>query len=186
LLHAETSRLARLVADLGKVSRAEERQLDLRLVRSDPHELLREAAAAATTSYAQKRVAIDVDPGERLPAVEVDRDRIAEVLANLLSNALRHSASGDTVVLAASRAGKDAVQLSVTDNGEGIPADALPRIFERFYRTDTARSRDRGGSGIGLTIARAIVEAHGGTLRAESDGVGRGARFVCAFPRGRS
>ena len=186
LLHAETSRLGRLVDDLGKVSRAEERQLDLRLVRSDPHDLLREAAAAATTSYAQKRVAVDVEPGERLPAVEVDRDRIAEVLANLLSNALRHSASGGTVVLAASRAGKDAVQLSVTDNGDGIPADALPRIFERFYRTDTARSRDRGGSGIGLTIARAIVEAHGGTLRAESDGVGRGARFVCTFPSGRS
>ena len=186
LLHAETSRLGRLVDDLGKVSRAEERQLDLRLVRSDPRELLREAAAAATTSYAQTRVAIDVEPGERLPAVEVDRDRIAEVLANLLSNALRHSASGGTVVLAASRAGKDAVQLSVTDNGDGIPADALPRIFERFYRTDTARSRDRGGSGIGLTIARAIVEAHGGTLRAESDGVGRGARFVCTFPSGRS
>ena len=89
-------------------------------------------------------------------------------------------------MLAASRAGKDAVRLSVTDNGDGIPADALPRIFERFYRTDTARSRDRGGSGIGLTITRAIVEAHGGTLRAESDGVGQGARFVCTFPSGRS
>jgi two-component system sensor histidine kinase BaeS len=89
-------------------------------------------------------------------------------------------------VLSASRAGEEAIQLSVTDNGEGIPAGALPRVFERFYRTDSARSRDRGGSGIGLTIARAIAEAHGGTLRAESEGAGRGARFVCALPVGRS
>lgn len=186
LLHAETSRLGRLVDDLRKVSRAEERQLDLRPVRSDARELLREAVAVASDSYAQKRVALDVEPGDRLPAVDVDRDRIAEVLANLLSNALRHTAPGGTVVLSASRAEEDAVELSVTDNGEGIPVEALPRVFERFYRTDSARSRDRGGSGIGLTIARAIAEAHGGTLRAESEGAGRGARFVCTLPVVRS
>jgi len=186
LLHAETSRLGRLVDDLSKVSRAEERQLDLQLVRSDPQELLRQAAAVASGSYAQKRVVLDVETGGRLPAVEVDRDRIAEVLANLLSNALRHTAAGGTVVLSASRAGEDAVELSVADDGEGIQAEALPRVFERFYRADSARSRDRGGSGIGLTIARAIAEAHGGTLRAESDGAGRGARFVCTLPVDRS
>ena len=86
------------------------------------------------------------------------------------------------MLLSAARAGEDTVELSVTDDGEGIPAEALPRVFERFYRTDSARSRDRGGSGIGLTIARAIAEAHGGTLRAESGGAGRGARFVCTLP----
>ncbi|MGZ8715628.1 MAG: sensor histidine kinase [Gaiellaceae bacterium] len=184
LLYAETSRLGRLVDDLGKVSRAEERQLDLRPVRSDPHQLLREAAAVAAESYARKGVGLDVESGDRLPAVEVDRDRIAEVLANLLSNALRHTAPGGTVVLSASRAGEDedSIELSVADNGEGLAAEALPRVFERFYRTDSARTRDRGGSGIGLTIARAIAEAHGGALRAESDGAGRGARFICTLP----
>jgi len=121
-----------------------------------------------------------------LPAIYVDHDRIAEVLANLLSNALRHTPPGGTVVLSAARAGQDTVELSVTDDGEGIPAEALPRVFERFYRTDSARSRDRGGSGIGLTIARAIVEAHEGTLRAESGGADRGARFVCTLPVVRS
>ncbi|MHB8470887.1 MAG: sensor histidine kinase [Gaiellaceae bacterium] len=186
LLHAETSRLGRLVDDLRKVSRAEERQLDLRPVRSDPHVLLREAAAVASERYAQKGVALDVEPGDTLPAVEVDRDRIAEVLANLLSNALRHTSPGGTVLLSATRAGDDAVELSVTDDGDGIPAAALPRVFERFYRSDSARSRDRGGSGIGLTIARAITEAHLGALRAESEGPGHGARFVCTLPIGGS
>ena len=186
LLHAETSRLGRLVDDLGKVSRAEERQLDLRPVKSDPHELLREAAAVASERYAQKGVALDVEPGGRLPGVEVDQDRIAEVLANLLSNALRHTAPGGNVLLSASRAGEDAVELSVTDDGEGIPVEALPRVFERFYRSDSARSRDRGGSGIGLTIARAITEAHGGALRAESEGLGYGTRVVCTLPIGGS
>ena len=186
LLHAETSRLGRLVDDLRKVSRAEERQLDLRPVRSNPYELLRDAATAATDAYAQKGVVLALEPGDRLPAVDVDHDRIAEVLANLLSNALRHTAAGGNVLLSAARAGEDTVELSVTDDGEGIPAEALPRVFERFYRADSARSRDRGGSGIGLTIARAITQAHGGTLRVESEGLGHGTRFVCTLPIGGS
>jgi two-component system, OmpR family, sensor histidine kinase BaeS len=78
------------------------------------------------------------------------------------------------------------MKLSVTDDGEGIPAEALPRVFERSYRSDSARSRDRGGSGIGLTIAGAITDAHGGALRAESEGLGYGTRFVCALPIGGS
>jgi two-component system, OmpR family, sensor histidine kinase BaeS len=182
LLHAETMRLGRLVEDLRKVSRAEERQLDLRPARSDPQLLLREAAAAAAAAYGDKGIELQVEDGDQLPPVEVDRDRIAEVLANLLSNALRHTPAGGGVTLAAARAGEDSVELSVADSGEGIPAETLGRVFERFYRADSARSRDAGGSGIGLTIARAIVEAHGGTLRAESDGVGRGARFVVTLP----
>lgn len=182
ILHAETTRLGRLVEDLGKVSRADERQLDLRPVTSDPRQLLREAAAAAAGAYGEKGIELHVQEGDRLPPVEVDRGRLAEVLANLLSNALRHTAAGGSVTLAARRAGQDSVELSVADNGEGISVEALGRVFARFYRADSARSRDAGGSGIGLTIARAIVEAHGGTLRAESDGVGQGARFVATLP----
>lgn len=182
LLVGETGRLGRLVEDLRTVSRAEERQLDLRPTRSHPGKLLQAAADLATAAYAEKGVELRVRPADRLPQIEVDPDRIAEVLANLLSNALRHTPAGGTVELSASRAGPDAVELTVADNGEGITADALPRVFERFYRADSARSRDRGGSGIGLTIARAIVEAHGGTLSATSDGSGKGARFVCTLP----
>jgi len=182
LLHNETLRLGRLVDDLSKVSRAEERQLDLRRVRTDAHRLLDDAAAGAAAAYAERGVALVVEPRDRVAAVDVDRDRIAEVLANLLSNALRHTPAGGTVALSATRAGDGAVELAVADSGEGIPPELLGRVFERFYRIDGARSRDRGGSGIGLTIARAIAEAHGGTLRAESAGPGRGARFVLTIP----
>ncbi len=182
LLHTETARLGRLVDDLREVSLAEEHQLDLHRVSSDAQQLLEHAAAVAAATYADKGVALLVEPSDRLPVVEVDRDRISEVLANLLSNALRHTPAGGTVVLSGARAGQGLVDLAVADTGEGIPRELLGRVFERFYRTDGSRSRDRGGSGIGLTIARAIAEAHGGTLRADSEGVGRGSRFVLSLP----
>ena len=182
LLHSETARLGRLIEDLRKVSLAEERQLHLRRIRTDVQQLLEDAAAAADGAYADKGVSLRIECGERPPAVEIDRDRIAEVLANLLSNALRHTPSGGSVILTGARAGEDAIEISIADTGEGISPELLARVFERFYRTDSARSRDRGGSGIGLTIAHAIAEAHGGALRAESAGEGRGARFTLTLP----
>ena len=126
-------------------------------------------------------MALDARVDRRLPKVAADPDRIGEVLANLLDNALRHTPPGGRVEVAATAAGGE-VRLSVADTGEGIPAELLGRVFERFYRVDRARSRADGGSGIGLTIARAIVEAHGGRIRAESDGTGRGSRFVVSIP----
>lgn len=104
------------------------------------------------------------------------------MLANLLENALRHTPSGRRVALSAHRR-DGAVELSVADEGEGLGAEHLERVFERVYRADPGRSRERGGTGIGLTIARAIVDAHGGRVHAESDGAGRGARFVVELPR---
>jgi signal transduction histidine kinase len=181
LLRAETGRLTRLGEDIAKVSRAEERQLDLRLQRVRPQILLAEAEAAARKAYDDKGVALELIPSEEAPAVEVDRDRVAEVLANLLDNALRHTPAGGAVTLSARRDGEAAL-LSVADTGEGLQPDELERIFERFYRADRSRSRDRGGSGIGLTIARALVEAHGGRLWAESDGPGTGTRLLCRLP----
>ncbi len=182
LLRTDTARLNRLSEDIARVSRAEEHQLELRPIRVDPQQLLESAARAAAPSYTAKKVELHITPGDNEPDVNVDAERIGEVLANLLENALRHSQAGGTVTLAASRDG-DAAVLTVTDDGDGLEPDELERIFERFYRTDTARSRDRGGSGIGLTISRAIVEAHGGTLRAASEGPGRGATFTVALPR---
>ena len=181
LLRSESARLNRLSEDIARVSRAEERQLDLHLERVRPQQLIETAARAAAPGFADKGVELRVDPDSQAPVIAVDRDRIAEVLANLLENALRHTPAPGSVTLAATRNGENAL-LSVTDTGEGLDANELERVFERFYRTDTARSRDRGGSGIGLTISRALVEAHGGTLRADSDGPGKGSRFVCSFP----
>lgn len=183
-LRAETQRLGRLVDDLQKVSRAEERQLDLKLEPTLPAELVEGAVRAAAPAYEASGVALDSRVEPKLPTVAVDRDRLAEVLANLLENALRHTQAGGHVEVGATRFGDD-VELAVADDGEGIEPQQLPRVFERFYRTDPARTRERGGSGIGLTIARALVEAHGGSIHAESAGAGRGARFVVRLP-GRS
>jgi two-component system, OmpR family, sensor histidine kinase BaeS len=182
VLRAETARLGRLVDDLQAVSRAEERQLDLRLAPWQPAKLVTAAVQAATVAYQAKGVALveRVDP--HLPRVAADPDRLGEVLANLLANALRHTPAGGQVEVAATRHGRD-VALAVTDTGEGIPPNLLERVFERFYRVDRARTRgQQAGSGIGLTITRAIVEAHGGRIRAESQGTGRGARFVATLP----
>ena len=104
------------------------------------------------------------------------------MLGNLLDNALRHTPAGGTVRLGAGAADRGALRLTVSDTGDGIDAAHLPHVFERFYRVDTARDRQRGGSGIGLAIAKALVETHGGTISAHSGGAGRGATFVVVLP----
>lgn len=180
MLRSESARLKRLSEDISRVSRAEEHQLDLRRVRVGVQQLLERAARASAPNFAAKTVALQV-AGDGTTEVDADPARIGEVLANLLENALRHTAAGGSVTLAAARV-DDTALISVIDTGDGLEESELERIFERFYRTDAARSRDRGGSGIGLTISRAIVEAHGGSLRAESKGPGRGATFTLALP----
>jgi len=181
VLQAEVARLRRLAEDLAAVSRAEE-HLDLRRGPVDPGKLVTAAVQAAQPSFAAKGVALDAHVEDRLPAVAVDADRIGEVLANLLGNALRHTPAGGRVEVAAGQRGSE-LELAVRDTGEGIPPELLGRVFERFYRVDPARRDDGGGSGIGLTITRAIVRSHGGRVWAESAGRGRGARLVIRLPR---
>jgi two-component system, OmpR family, sensor histidine kinase BaeS len=180
-IRAETRRLSRLVDDLQQVSRAEAHQLDLHTAPTAPTALLEDAARASLPTYAAKRVALDVQVRENVPALDVDRERIGEVLANLLANALRHTPRGGGVQVSARRDG-DVVEIAVADSGEGIAAEHLVRVFERFYRVDPARSRASGGTGIGLAIVRAIVEAHGGTVTASSEGIGHGATFTLRLP----
>ena len=183
-LQVEVSRLGRLVDDLNTVSRAEERQLDLRLGRILPGALVEVAVRAAAPLYAAKGVELAHELAARLPEVEVDPDRVGEVLGNLLENALRHTARGGRVEITARRSA-DGVELVVSDDGEGIPLEHLEKVFERFHRVDRARSRAAGGSGLGLTIARAITEAHGGRIHAESAGTGHGSRFAIWLPAAR-
>lgn len=181
LLRGETARLARLADDIGTVSRAEERSLDLRREPRVARSLLEEAAAVVQPLYTEAGVDLRVVESADESKVLVDPDRLGEVLGNLLRNALRHTPRGGRVTLDATRDGEDVV-LTVTDTGEGIAADQLEHVFERFYRLDPARTRERGGSGLGLTISRKLVEAHDGRLWAESDGPGTGTRFLCRLP----
>jgi signal transduction histidine kinase len=183
VLEAELARLRRLAEDLTAVSRAEAQQLDLRRRQVDPGVLVMGAVQAAQPAFAAKGVALKTRVGHGLPWVAADPDRIGEVLANLLGNALRHTAEGGVVEVSAREDG-DVIELAVVDSGEGIPPELLERVFERFFRVDQARTHNGGGSGIGLTITRAIVDAHGGQVWAESAGQGRGARLVVRLPTG--
>jgi two-component system sensor histidine kinase BaeS len=181
MLRTQTQRLVRLAEDVSAVSRAEEHQLALSIRPQSPVRLLEDAASTAGSGFADKGVELHVDVPPGLPTVDADADRVGQVLANLLGNALRHTPTGGSVTLAA-RAAQGGVELAVRDTGEGIPAQHLPHVFERFYRADSARDRARGGSGIGLAITKALVEAHGGHVAVSSEGPGTGSEFVVWLP----
>jgi signal transduction histidine kinase len=181
-LHDETGRLQRLVDDLQELSRAEARQLSLQPSRLSVMDLVHNAVGRVESAYADKGVALATDVPPGLADVYADGDRAIQVVTNLLGNALRYTAAGGSVRVAAMQGSHGQLPLSVSDTGAGIPAEHLPRIFERFYRVDKSRSRALGGSGIGLTIARALVEAMGGRIWAASPGAGRGATFTFTLP----
>ena len=183
LLRSQTRRLARLSDDIGSVSRAEEGQvqMDMRVVH--PESVVAASADAMAEAYEAKGVHLVRDIAVGSPALSLDPERIAQVLGNLLDNALRHTPAGGTVTISATAsADTGGVQLSVADTGDGIPAEHLRHVFERFYRVDASRDRTHGGSGIGLAIAKALVEAHGGQLTVSSPGIGQGATFRLILP----
>jgi len=125
-------------------------------------------------------VTLKLEAPDNLPLVQADEQRIAQVLFNLMSNALRHTPTGGTIT-ASAELRDERVLVSVRDTGTGIPAEDLPHVFERFYRADRSRARATGGSGLGLTIARQIVEAHGGQIWAQS-WLGAGSTFAFSLP----
>lgn len=183
VMAAQTLRLRRLADDISLVSRAEEHQLTLDRRPVNIGQVAATAVSAARPSYDAKGVKLTSDIPADLPAPAADRGRIAQVLAELLSNALRHTPpGGEVTVTVRARSSGPEVQITVTDSGEGLAAEHLPNIFERFYRADPARDRAHGGAGIGLAIARALITAHGGTITASSGGQGLGARFTITLP----
>ena len=176
----ETQRLARLVDELRTLSLSDAGELSLVRDTTDMAELLKRAVAAHQPEALERGVDLALDMAEGLPDLYVDPDRIAQVLHNLLSNALRFTPDGGRITLSASRAG-DEVELAVRDSGPGIARDEIDNVFERLYRTGKARRRSDGGTGLGLAIARSIVEAHGGRIWVESE-LGQGATFRVALP----
>ena len=180
-LHGEAGRLRRLIDDLQQLSRAEARQLSVRLDTIAPGDVVREAVDRLGLQFDEKGLRLTVDVAPDLPPVLADRERAQQVLVNLLSNALRYTPAPGSVHLRVRRLDRE-VELVVADSGIGVAAEHLPHVFERFYRVEKSRSRALGGSGIGLTIARALVEAMGGRIWAESEGPGQGARFGFTLP----
>lgn len=180
VIRGSTHRLRRLAEDLTAVSRAEEEGLDLSLRPVDAAGLAAATAEAARDRFTAKGVLLHTqlnDAGQ----VRLDADRMGQVLGNLLDNGLRHTPGGGAVTLACRRV-DHWVEYRVSDTGEGVGAEHLARLFDRFYRADTARGRSHGGSGIGLAIAKAFVEAHEGGISVTSDGPGQGTTFTVRLP----
>lgn len=178
---AETEHLSRLAGDLNEVSRAEEGRVTIERHNQSLGDIVSDVLDSQRPKYEAKGVALRLD--RRIDAiVSVDAIRIGQALNNLLNNALRHTPAGGHVRLSIESENKSTIQVRVTDDGEGIEALQLPHLFDRFYRGDSARGRDAAGSGIGLTIARALVEAHGGRLTVFSAGVGEGSTFTVSLP----
>ena len=181
LLRGETARLSRLVNDLQDLWRAEARQLVLNLEPVDVRAVVSTAIERFAAPAAERGIALHLEVDRVIPPVTADRDRLVQVLDNLLSNAVRYTADGTEVTVRLSTA-PDAVTLSVTDQGPGLTDEQLERVFERFYRADPSRSRALGGSGIGLAISKALVELMGGRISAESEGPGHGSTFNVSMP----
>jgi two-component system OmpR family sensor kinase/two-component system sensor histidine kinase BaeS len=177
----EIKLLTQLVEDLGLLALAEAGQLALERQVTDLRDLLQDAQVNFGPQAEDRGVTLALDLPSELPKVMADRRRIAQVIGNLLINALRHTPAGGCVTLSAAEAPGGMVEISVADTGTGIPSEDLPYVFERFWRGDKSRTRASGGSGLGLAIARQLVEMHGGQIKAESV-LDQGARFLVILP----
>jgi histidine kinase len=180
-IHREAERLNRLVDDLQELSRVEAHAYELDLRELDVSALIKTVIKRMQFQFDDKHIVLTASLPPQPMHVHADEDRILQVLTNLLGNALNYTLAGGQVTIVVEPVGKQA-RFSIQDTGIGIPPEHLPHIFDRFYRVDKSRSRAHGGSGIGLTIAKHLVEAHGGKIWAESDGEGRGSAFLFTLP----
>jgi signal transduction histidine kinase len=180
IIYDETKRLNRLVEDLRTLSLSDAGELHLNRDKVSPRDLLEHAAAARKTEAKAKNITLQIESSMELPAVDVDPDRMTQVMVNLLDNALRYTPAGGSISLSA-RQNQEAVQIEVKDTGPGIPPEDLSHLFERFYRGDKSRQREEGGTGLGLAIAKSLVESQNGQIRVESQ-PGEGATFLIELP----
>ncbi|HSO04299.1 MAG TPA: HAMP domain-containing sensor histidine kinase [Candidatus Limnocylindrales bacterium] len=183
VMRAQVARLERLASDIREAAAAQEHALGLRLQPTQVSGLVTAAVRAAEARYQAAAVTLTSADCSGCGTVSVDPDRIQQVLGNLLDNALRHTPPGGQVHLDCAPGPGGASVIEVADTGDGIPPDQLEAVFDRFHRIDPARRGTAAtGSGLGLTIARAIVADHGGTLTAHSDGTGAGTTFRITLP----
>jgi len=179
LLYEEIMQLTRVIEDLQELTLSDAGELKLSLQEENIKDLVNHIVTVQSHSIS-KNVNIRTSIPEDLPLVYIDRQRMGEVLRNLLENAITNSNSGDTVTVSATN-NSEFVKISVSDTGEGIPKEDLHNIFERFYRVDKSRTRATGGHGLGLTITKRLVEAHNGTIEVQSE-LGKGSIFTFTIP----
>jgi signal transduction histidine kinase len=179
-VYRQIIQLGRLVDDLRLLSLAESGHLDLRLEPQSVPDLLHSVVEAFEPKAQSKGVTLSLQCPPALPMIIADRARIAQVLGNLLENAIFHTPERGAVMVGAELAQNEIV-VNVSDTGEGIPEEAIPYLFDRLYRHDRSRSRASGGSGLGLAIAKQLIAAHGGSIKVESK-MGEGSRFYFTLP----
>ena len=180
-LYDQTRHLNRLVDDLRLLAQAEARQLPLQRSPSDLVVLLEEVAELFSPLAGEKSISLNTSLLPSSVFAAVDRMRLAQTLQNLLTNALRHTPAGGVITLSL-RAEEETATITVADNGDGIAAEDISHVFDRFYRVDKNRTRYTGGVGLGLAIAQALVEAHDGKIAVASAGVGQGSTFTIRLP----
>jgi signal transduction histidine kinase len=180
VMFAQSDRLSRLVDQLLDLSKLESGEVPLHRTDVEVEPLIDRVLSEIEVSSGGKGVRLSRAVPENLPAIDADAERVHQVLFNLVDNAVRFTPGGGHVTVSAHRHDGQ-VEIRVVDTGVGIGGEHLPRLFERFYRVDPARAREGGGTGIGLAIARSVVEAHGGQIRAESE-PGRGSTFSFDLP----
>jgi two-component system OmpR family sensor kinase len=190
VLHDETLLLNRLVGDLRILSQAEAGALKLERQETDIGSLIQRVTEKIKVQAQQNGINLEIENTENLPRILIDEDRITQVLNNLLGNALRYTPQDGKIMVSATKSPSLAgtIQISVTDTGSGIDPEALPFVFDRFYRADQSRARNSGGSGLGLAIVKQLVEAHGGRVEAfspvfsKADKQGYGTRITITLP----
>ncbi|HLA87949.1 MAG TPA: ATP-binding protein [Anaerolineales bacterium] len=180
-IHAEAERLSRLVNDLQELSRVQSKAIHLDIRPVDSARLIQTVTRRMQFQFDEKRVRLNSSLPIEPIIVLADEDRALQVLTNLLSNALQYTPEDGSVTISIER-NKNMARIAIRDTGLGIPPEHLTNIYDRFYRVDKSRSRARGGSGIGLTIAKHLVEAQGGKIWAESEGENTGSLFVFTLP----
>ena len=181
-IHEQAILLSRLVQDLRLLAQVDGGELQLQRTQAHVGDLMQSCVDALRPRAEAKGVTLAFEVAENLPALDLDAARIVQAVGNLLENAVTHTPEGGMVTVSA-QAGASAVEMQVSDTGPGIAPDDLQRVFDRFYRADPSRSRSTGGTGLGLTIARRLVDAHGGSIEADSV-VGQGSRFIIRLPAG--
>jgi len=169
IVTSEAERMARIVTDLLTLSKLDYNQMDLRFTRFSTHAMLEAVYNAMVLNASEQGHSFQMEIPDTLPDMNGDRERLEQVIVNIVSNSIKYTPQGGHITLSARMQDERLLQIVVRDDGMGIPKNDVPRLFERFYRVDKARSREKGGTGLGLAIAKEMVEAHRGSIRLESE-----------------